>query len=249
MRRTIKRLFHPLYSKYHGLLTRVSDLEIVLDTLVESPTWTHGESIGFNGQRHRKAIFSELTRAFAFDAIVETGTFIGNTTGYLATTSGLPVHTCDAKRRFSAVARRRLDAIPNITFTVGDSRPFLRSLAATELSKQRVFFYLDAHWQEDLPLAEEIETIATHWREYVIMIDDFKVEGDAGYSHDDYGTGKALSLADFGAIISARSLVPFFPSGRSSDESGGRAGSVVLAPRGAQADVVASLGSLRRADQ
>jgi hypothetical protein len=31
------------------------------------------------------------------------------------------------------------------------------------------------------------------------MIDDFKVPGDAGYGHDDYGRGKSLSMHDFGA--------------------------------------------------
>jgi hypothetical protein len=44
-----------------------------------------------------------------------------------------------------------------------------------------LFFYLDAHWNEDLPLAEEIDLIFSRSPCAVVMIDDFEVPGDPGF--------------------------------------------------------------------
>jgi hypothetical protein len=55
-----------------------------------------------------------------------------------------------------------------------------------------VFFHLDAHWEGDLPLQEEIEIILGRFPNFLIMIDDFRVPGDSGYGFDDYGRGKML---------------------------------------------------------
>ncbi len=73
-------------------------------------------------------------------------------------------------------------------------RAFLR-LAAEILAPPLtwVFIYLDAHWEDDLPLAEELRIIAGAWRSAVVMIDDFQVSDDDGYGFDDFGPGKALT--------------------------------------------------------
>jgi hypothetical protein len=52
-----------------------------------------------------------------------------------------------------------------------------------------VFFYLDAHWYDDV-LAEEFDLIAEHWARYVVMIDDFVVPHDPGYEYDTYAAGR-----------------------------------------------------------
>jgi hypothetical protein len=77
----------------------------------------------------------------------------------------------------------------------------------------------------------------------VIMIDDFAVPGDEGYTYDDYGPGKQLSLRDFPFHKDPRVRV-FFPSRHSSRESGARRGCIVLASR-ALAPALDTLGSLR----
>jgi hypothetical protein len=60
-----------------------------------------------------------------------------------------------------------------------------------------IFFYLDAHWSEDLPLADETEFIIRNLNTFTIMIDDFEVPRDSGFAYNDYGPGKHLSSRDF----------------------------------------------------
>jgi hypothetical protein len=45
----------------------------------------------FNGQRHRQQLFLELLSVLDLRAIVETGTFRGNTTDFLAARAHVPV--------------------------------------------------------------------------------------------------------------------------------------------------------------
>jgi hypothetical protein len=106
-----------------------------------------------------------------------------------------------------------------------------------------VFFYLDAHWEGDLPLQEEIEIIVKRFPEFLIMVDDFAVSGDSGYGFDDYGPGKMLALRDFPFHGDRRTSV-YFPTCSSEAETGSKRGCVVLAAP-SLAKRVAELGSLR----
>ena len=92
-----------------------------------------------------------------------------------------------------------------------------------------------AHWYQDLPLADEIDIIAGAWRDYAILVDDFKVPGDDGYAYDDYGPGKCLDMDYLKPVLARNQLRAFFPTTRSKDESGGRPGYVVVVPDSAVA--------------
>ena len=71
---------------------------------------------------------------------------------------------------------------------------YLRRLVEdANFPKSSVFFYLDAHSREDLPLREEVAIIFTNRANSVAMTDDFCVPG-ADYCYDDCGPGKQLSL-------------------------------------------------------
>jgi hypothetical protein len=195
----------------------------------------------FNGQSFRQAIFLDLVRACNFRAIVETGAFRGSTTLFLAQNSGgAPVFTCEINKRIYEFARRSLRAIPSLHIVNSDSRKFLSALNLSGAGP--VFFYLDAHWLPDLPLAEELELIARNFPSFVIMIDDFQVPDDPGYSYDDYGPGKCLSLRNFRLDSDAR-FAAYFPARHSSGESGRRRGCIVLASPDVK-DKVDSLDSL-----
>lgn len=220
-------------SKFDYLEARITSLERSLDIMISSPVYTGGEEVGFNGQRYRKEIFNEILAAFPFQAIVETGTCFGNTTGYMSSQQrNLPVYTCEVDKRYLAVARARLKSFHSIHFYEGDSRDFLNRIA-DELKGKLVFFYLDAHWYADLPLVSEIELIARHWTDYVIMVDDFKVPGDDGYGFDTYGD-QELSLALLQPVIDRHSIKAYFPKVGSSKETGERRGTVVLTSRGGE---------------
>jgi hypothetical protein len=205
-------------------------LEVAIDSLLAGLNGAGSEDVALNGQRHRQEIFDALFKTFTFDAIVETGTFTGNTAGYMARKTKLPVYTVERNPRFHAIAKARLKDFQNIMFELGDSRTCLNKFAGNGVAGNATFFYLDAHWNEDLPLAEEIEIISRSWKQFVIMIDDFQVPGDDGYGYDDdYGLwGRGLDMRSFGSVFSRCGLTPFFPAAPSASETGAKRGCVVL---------------------
>jgi hypothetical protein len=199
----------------------------------------------FNGQAGRQRIFRELLARFKFQALIETGTFRGTTTEFLAGESQLPVATVEACPRYYHYARWRLRRFRRVRLECGDSRAFLEKLARDPaVPKENVFFYLDSHWLEDLPLKEEIQLITQFWRGMAIMIDDFQVPDDAGYLYDDYGPGKRLCLEHLPPLPSL-GLTAFFPALPSAQETGRKRGCVVLADQRLAEDMSA-VASLRR---
>lgn len=181
-----------------------------------------------NGSATRAAVFQELLRRRAITAIVETGTFRGLTTEYFADT-GVPVHTSESNPRFWAYARAKLRLRPNVQVFLGDSRQLLRQLIQDPaMPKDRVFFYLDAHWEKDLPLREEVDLIFRNWTRAIVMVDDFQVPDDPGYKFDDYGEGMRLALAYLEPVANL-GISAFFPKLPGSQESGLKRGWAVLA--------------------
>jgi hypothetical protein len=196
----------------------------------------------FNGQFFRQLIFFDLNKACRFEAMVETGTFVGGTAEFLVENTQVPVHTVEMNPRYFAVAKRHLKPFPRVHPVLGNSVEFLKALPMAP--ETRVFFYLDAHWRSHLPLREETEFIFSRFRDFVIMIDDFAVSGDDGYRFDDYGEGNQLSLRDFPFHNDPRVSV-YFPSRRSNEDSGTPCGCVVLASQ-SLTPIVDSLECLRR---
>jgi hypothetical protein len=184
-------------------------------------------------------------------AIVETGTHLGTTTEFMAQT-GLPVYTIEADPRSYGFACTRFWRTPNITLLYGDSRAGLRKLldgSLREMSHRTLFFYLDAHWNADLPLAEELEIVFSRCPAAIVMIDDFEVPFDRGYAYDDYGPGRALTASYIAPIVSRYQLQTFGPSTPSVAESGLRRGCVVLAKENLHSKALASIPLLRLVDE
>jgi len=230
--------------KLKKLDLRIANLEATVDCFLDNPQFKLTETVGFNGQINRKKIFQDLLLAFPFEVIIETGTWVGNTTGYMATISKLPVYTSELNKRFYTLAKMRLSEFSNIYFELSDSREFLKKLAKTDLSGKEAFFYLDAHWHNDLPLEREIQIISENWKHSVIMIDDFQVPGDPGYGFDSYGKGKELSIKTFSSIFSQFGWTPLFPTLPSSQETGKKRGCVVLVPKKGASQVQSTIPGL-----
>jgi predicted O-methyltransferase YrrM len=195
-----------------------------------------------NGQTHRQRIVRDLARVIMFERVIETGTFRGTSTEFFAHVTGAPVSTVEASRRHYEFARRRFAGLPYIDVAHGDSRTFLRRQAAGSTDGDTLF-YLDAHWEQDLPLREELEIIDASWPRAVVLVDDFEVPGDPGYAFDDYGHGKALTAGYLPAMEGWRTYYPSLPA---AEETGARRGCVVLASP-ALAGAVHRLDSIRPA--
>jgi predicted O-methyltransferase YrrM len=191
-----------------------------------------------NGQRERQRIVRELARAVDFDEVVETGTFRGATTLFFSNLLGCPVHSAELLQRYYGFAEVRCAADPNTRLWHGDSRELLRRLAP-EIDDHSTLFYLDAHWETDVPRFEELEIIARRERA-VVVIDDFQVPGDPGYEFTHYG-GAPLNL-DY--LPELPGWWRFFPAAPSSEETGAKRGCIVLASA-ALTEPVGRLGTLR----
>jgi len=203
----------------------------------------------FNGQPARQELFREIISRLQPKAIVETGTHRGTTTEFMART-GLAVHTIELDPRRYGFARARFRFNRQVNVLHADSRAALEKLFDSRLRHQAgstIFFYLDAHWNDDLPLAEEIEIIFHRCPAAIVMIDDFEVPFDLGYQYDDYGPGRKLNAEYVDATVSTHRLQAFYPSTPAAEEGGQRRGCVVLAKAPAHSTALTAIPLLRRA--
>jgi predicted O-methyltransferase YrrM len=208
-----------------------ADLSELFDLLLADASHSEACELGLHSQNGRRAVVTQMFQQCGLRQAIETGTYIGRTTNYLARTFGVPVHSCELVAKYHHTARRMLRNTPGVHLYLKDSRSFLRELAASrEMTEVPSFIYLDAHWYDDLPLADEIDIIAAAWKDYVVLVDDFAVPGDPGYAYDDYGPGKALVIEYLLPLLKKHRLRAYFPTTRAADETGGRAGYVVVAP-------------------
>jgi hypothetical protein len=199
-----------------------------------------------NNQQFRQNIFRQLVEHFRFAGIVETGTYRGTTTEFFNRTSGLPVYTTESHPRYYGFSAMRFWRNPGVNVKLNDSRAFLRDLTnETALRGQLLFFYLDAHWETDLPLAEEVGIIFRHWPDAVIMVDDFQVPFDAGYAYDDYGEDASLTPQYLDRKLDI-SMEKFYPSAPSEAESGAKRGCIVLSHASETGDRLKTLDALKQ---
>lgn len=186
-----------------------------------------------NGQAGRCRLVADLIIRGDFAAIIETGTYRGTTTEWLSA-FGVPIYTCELSLENYGFARTRLSGIPNITLLQMDSRSALRQVLSGPLASKAdlpILFYLDAHWNDDLPLNDEIDIIFSTHREAVVLVDDFCVPNDLGYGFDDYGAGKALTREYVAQVTARRDLACWFPMMESGLETGAKRGCVVMSRR------------------
>ena len=196
-------------------------------------------SSAFNGQDGRRRLFLQLLDMLRPVTVVETGTFRGTTTAFIADHFVGRIFTCEIEPRWDLTAQARLADYANVEMHQTDSRALLRILLA-EQPAGTVSYYLDAHWQDDLPLREEIDLILAYGQPAVIMIDDFAVPTDPDYRYDDYGPGKTLSVALLTGVAS-RGAGLFFPTLPACEETGARRGCAVI---GVGSVVTSALGGL-----
>src|SRR5262249_9729168 len=136
----------------------------------------------FNGQAGRRAIFDMIVSTIAPALILETGTYLGTTTELMAET-GITIISVEDNARNFGYARMRMRRFRNVELRLGDSRAeACRALDFHRrvLQSRPLFAYLDAHWNEHLPLAEELNVIFARCPNAVVMVDDFRVPNDPG---------------------------------------------------------------------
>ena len=126
-----------------------------------------------------------------------------------------------------------------------DSVAFLDRLSADPaVTAPTTLFYLDAHWEKQLPLGDEIAIVARSFQKAIMVVDDFAVPDDPDYDFDDYGPGKRLDL-DYVRRTGVANLEVFFPTAAGKDEDLPRRGYVVMTTNGALAERLRGIELLR----
>lgn len=189
-----------------------------------------------NGQRARCLLFADIVRLYQPELILETGTFRGATSEWLAAFQ-IPIHTFESDGCNYGYASARLAVCQGVTLHHSNSVDGLREVLHLIVRNdvKRTLIYLDAHWGNYLPLADELEKIYGADIDAVVVIDDFQVADDCGYAFDDYGGVNRLALPYIASARVKFNLVGFYPRTPSTQETGSRRGCLVLARKDSSA--------------
>lgn len=207
----------------------------------------------FNGQRNRARVFEAIDARVPFQTYVETGSYLGMTTDFLARTAarrGARVHSCELDGRCYAIARRTAGRHGNVHLHHGDSVGFLTGLLP-QLVASVNFVYLDAHGRGRLPLREEL-ALLRGCPNTIVMIDDFQVPADPRFGWDKYGEAE-IGLGYIADMVDARDVhLPSYPA--TDEEATWRGtpsprGYCVIAQSTALRDVLDGIALLQRGSQ
>ncbi len=139
-----------------------------------------------------KEMFKFIGNKIKITSIMETGTFLGFTTEFLANNfPKIPIYTCEIIEPIYLKAKKSLKKYENIKIFRANSIELLKNLNREELGS-RPLFYLDAHGEGECPLEKEIAFISKNFKFAIIIIDDFRT-GNILFQYDQY-EGKDVSL-------------------------------------------------------
>jgi len=205
-----------------------------------------GKPYFFNRQRMRLRVFRDISARILFENYVETGTYLGLTTRFLAGEAKrrqASVYSCEINDDYYRIAKGTVGAIENVSLHCGNSVDFLRSLSA-KVSEEVNFVYLDAHGRSYLPLRDEL-LVLRNWPKTVIMIDDFKVPHDEGFGWDKYDEEREICMRYIAGSIDSTAI--YFPAYEAAAEGAAIArGYCVISTSGRYADMLDEISLLRR---
>jgi hypothetical protein len=138
----------------------------------------------FNGDIFLAKKFLEIINREKIVNVVETGTYLGDTTKFFGE-NACSVYTVERDGEYFRSSQARNDLGQNIKFYLGNSWEVLDNEIIPQIKGQTVF-YLDAHWGQPCPTVLELGIIAKHGLKPVIVIHDFKVPNQPGLGWDSY---------------------------------------------------------------
>ena len=147
-----------------------------------------GEAFAGDGLLEKE--IKRLIGQYGIQSAVETGTFQGCTTRALAALVPM-VYTIEINDGFYAESRERLADVPNVQQFHGASPDVLPGLLPQ--IKGPTLYYLDAHWHGNYPLPQEVEILALHDPQPVIVMHDMQVPGHSELHADPQPDGSLYS--------------------------------------------------------
>ena len=144
---------------------------------------------GFHGDRVFQTLFCELISSLPITSFVETGTYLGDSTCYVASRyNKLQVFSCEINDEFFKQSKHRLKRFRNVELHKAYSQDFIRKLGEDKRLGNLPLFFLDAHWYDYWPLEYEIRAINI-LPCAIVIIDDFEVPGRPDFGFDVGGGG------------------------------------------------------------
>lgn len=132
------------------------------------------ENFAFNYDSIVQQEIEKIIKTFSIKTVVETGTYVGHSTAFFSK-CGCNVHTIEVNSKFYNSSVENLKNYENVKCYLGSSIGVLPSILDS-LDKNLTLFYLDAHWEDNWPLLEEIKMIGNLFKDNcIIIIDDFVV--------------------------------------------------------------------------
>ena len=148
--------------------------------------------IPFAGDYHLAVEIARLIREYNINLLIETGTYIGSSTLALAELCK-KVITIESDVEYYDLANKLFKEShkKNILSILGNS-PKVLNLVFTNIEEKNLLVFLDAHWEENWPLLEELSTIQKHNLQPVIILHDVynPLPGCEDFGFDSYNGNK-----------------------------------------------------------
>lgn len=133
----------------------------------------------FNSDTNIQKIFKNLVETYKPNVIVETGTYLGNTTEYFCSFD-IPVISTEINEGFLETAKNRLKNYNNITLLLGDSEKALKN-NFNLIEDKKILGFLDSHNLNDGVLERELILLKKLKIKPTLIIHDFYVPGKNFY--------------------------------------------------------------------
>lgn len=141
----------------------------------------------FNEDTFMETAFLELKKRHKINLVIETGTYHGTTTQWLAENFYF-VETVEVVPHNFVIAAKILSAYKNVIMNLGDSVTELKHIlegVKLKLKGKPPLLFLDAHWYAN-PLLGELEVIAACGIKPVLVIHDFYNPFHPDFGYDVY---------------------------------------------------------------
>ena len=141
--------------------------------------------MGFHGDLYLIDVVA--TAAHRCRQFIETGTNVGNTIAYFAERfPAIPCYSCEPVMDAFNAARKRTGPLKNVNLANEPSPQFLYRLEES-IKSTETLFWLDSHGAGfSWPLQDEVAFITRVCPSACVLIDDFRVPGQAQFGFDEY---------------------------------------------------------------
>lgn len=154
---------------------------------MSTPVLMPFQDLPFNGDSYVCKEFLKIKEQLGITVAVETGSCMYSTTKWLGENFHR-VHTVEINPEYASHGKHKIADMVNVFDEVGqDSVTFLKNLMNWVSPKDRILYFLDAHWGQHCPLMEELAALKNSPTELppVIAIHDWYT-GDERLGWDEY---------------------------------------------------------------